>query len=231
MLPSDVPEYSVHTKPSPVEHWRHVVEIVALITAAVWAFYVFVYQERIKPAGEPPRLQFSTSVTRQALQGGKELVTIGVTLKNTGATDISMGAMLVNAYGVRYKRAGAAEMQQIQPTSGIMIVNGGLSNDSPTLLYSHLSLWQAFGAHRQFKLNVGEEVRIDEPFVIKRGVYDTLRTTDAHCYGRSDDPAVSVYDPKRAPDHSFDVPDLVANGRHAGLTCGGSSYYTGEYAL
>jgi hypothetical protein len=231
MLPSDVPEYSVRTKLSPVEHWRHVAEIVALITAAVWAFYVFVYQERIKPAGEPPRLQFSTSVTHQALQDGKELVTVGVTMKNTGATDISMGAVLVNAYGVRYKRDVAGITQQIQPASGITIVNRGLSNDTPALLYSHLSLWKAFGANRQFKLNVGEEVRLDEPFVIKRGAYDTLRTTDAHCYQRSDDAAVVAYSPKRAPDQSFNVVDIVANGRHAGMTCAGSSYYTGEYAL
>ena len=116
MLPAGVPEYRVQTKPSLVEHWRHLVEIVALLTAAVWAFYVFVYQERIKPAAEPPRLQMSTNVSREALHGGKELVTINVTLKNTGSNDVAIGAVLVNAYGLRYRSGGPAAPRETNPS-------------------------------------------------------------------------------------------------------------------
>jgi len=82
--PNSVPEYRVYSEPSPVEHWRHLVEIVALVTAAVWVFYVFVYRERIKPSGEPPRLEPVVSIVHEPLQGGKELVTIAATLKNSG---------------------------------------------------------------------------------------------------------------------------------------------------
>jgi hypothetical protein len=32
---------------------RHVVEVLALVAAGAWAFYTFIYQEKIKPANEP----------------------------------------------------------------------------------------------------------------------------------------------------------------------------------
>jgi len=35
MAPIEVPEYRVHSQPSPVERMRHIVEIVALIGAAL----------------------------------------------------------------------------------------------------------------------------------------------------------------------------------------------------
>ncbi len=34
--------------------FRHVIEAVAIVAAGLWAFYIFVYQEKIKPSGEPP---------------------------------------------------------------------------------------------------------------------------------------------------------------------------------
>jgi len=232
MLPTDVPEYRVHTKPSPVEHWRHLVEIIALVTAAVWGFYVFVYQERIKPAGEPPRLQVSANVTHETLQGGKELVTISVTLKNTGSTDISVGTLLVDAYGTHYNAEAAHESREIRPASGIRIVNRGLMSVAPVLLYSHLSQWEPLGARQSLRLPTGEELTFAEPFVIRRHAYDTLRVTYAYCYQRSDNPAVTAYDPKRIPDGAFDIRDMLrANGLHEGLRCGGTLSYNGEYAL
>jgi hypothetical protein len=78
----------------------------------------------------------------------------------------------------------------------------------------------------------GEQFSIADPFVIARGTYDTLRVSFAFCYQRSDDGAVSIYRPKRTPDGGFDVHELLAtSGAHAGLHCGGTPFYNGEYAL
>jgi hypothetical protein len=232
MLPTDVPEYRVHTQPSRVEHWRHLVEIVTLVTAAVWAFYVFVYQERIKPASELPSLQVSASVAHEPLHGGKELVTINVTLNDTGSNDVSMASLLVNAHGVLYK-GSASEAQEIRPANGITIVSHTLRGSDPELLYSHFSLWEPLGATRRtLRLPKGEQLSFAEPFVIERGRYDTLRVTYAYCYQRYDDETVSVYKPKRTPDGAFEIRDVVAaNATHAGLRCGGTNSYAGEYAL
>ena len=231
MLPSEVPEYRVHTKLSRVEHWRHLVEIVALVSAAIWAFYVFVYQERIKPASEAPRMEVAARLTHEPLQGDKELVTINVTMKNTSSAEIAVGALLVNAYGVLYK-GGRADKADLHPTPGIIIVNRGLASARPVLLYGHLVLWQPLATHRPLTLPIGEELTLAEPFVIKRHQYDTVRLTYAYCYQRSDDSAVSAYVPKRMPDGAFDVSALLKmTNAHAGLRCGGTLNFNGEYAL
>ena len=44
---------------------RHVVEAVAIVGAALWAFYVFVYQERIKPASATPPQDFISDLKLQ----------------------------------------------------------------------------------------------------------------------------------------------------------------------
>lgn len=233
MLPADVPEYRVHTKLSRVEQWRHVLEIVALIAAAIWAFYVFIYQERIKPAAAPPLLQVDTRVAHDALEGGKELVTINVTLKNTGLTDIAMGALLVNAYGMRYANDGTRESREFHPARGITIINRGLRSDAPVLLYSHLSEWEPLGVARQtLRLPTAQELTFERPFVIERRAYETLRITYAYCYQRLDNRNATALVARRARDGAFDVRDILrANGMHAGLRCGGTLSYNGEYAL
>lgn len=231
MLPSEVPEYRVHTKLSRVEHWRHLVEIVALVTAAVWGFYVFVYQERIKPAGEPPRMEFSTNVTHEALQGDKELVTINVTMKNTSAAEIAIGGLLLNAYGVFYKSGSAGE-EDLHPMPGISVVNRGLPSVPPALLYAHLAMWQPLGTSRPLTLPIGEQLNVAESFAVKRHLYDTVRLQFAYCYQRSDDRAVTAYVPKRTPGGGFDVKSMLKlRDLHAGLRCGGTLTYSGEYAL
>ncbi len=233
MLPAEVPEYRVHTKLSRVEHWRHVLEIVALIAAAIWAFYVFIYQERIKPAGEPPRLQVDTRVSHDALEGGTELVTIKTTLKNTGSTDIAMGALLVNAYGMRYASDGTRESREFHPSRGITIINRGLRSAAPVLLYSHLSQWQPLGITRQIlRLPIAQELTFERSFVIERRTYETMRITYGYCYQRQDNQTTTTFVPRRARDGAFDVRDILrANGLYVGLRCGGTLSYNGEYAL
>jgi hypothetical protein len=92
----------VHSHPSPVEHWRHLVEIVALAAAAVWALYIFVYQERIKPASAPPEVQTIISVDHTTIGSGKELVKVSARMKNAGEAPFAMVGMVVNVYGIRY---------------------------------------------------------------------------------------------------------------------------------
>jgi hypothetical protein len=232
MLPTGVPEYRVQTKPSLVEHWRHLAEIVALVTAAIWAFYVFVYQERIKPAGEPPRLQASANVTHEPLQGSRELVTINITLKNTGSNDIEVGALLVNAYGLRYRSGSAGVAQEAHPGDGIFIVNRGLERNKSELLYSHIVLRRPLGATAHAYIPQGEQVTFSMPFVVERGAYDTLRVNFIRCDQRADNPRVTSYAPKRTADGAFDVEDLVRqNDAHPGLQCGGYIASGEEFAL
>ncbi len=175
-------------------------------------------------------MQYSSALTHEALPHNKELVTIIATVKNTGSNDIALGALLANAYGVRYvDRAGKWEDD---PQPGISIVNNNIAGGKPVLLYSHLTLWAPFGAHREVRLPQAEEITLSESFVIERGQFDTVRLTHAYCYQRYDNDRVTVYQPKRTPDGGFDIRDLLRESKvHEGLRCGGVNPSGGEYAL
>jgi hypothetical protein len=43
---------------------RDIVEIVAIVAAGIWAFYVFVYENRIKPTLQPPDVTITGSIER-----------------------------------------------------------------------------------------------------------------------------------------------------------------------
>lgn len=235
MAPIEVPEYRVHSQPSPVERWRHIVEIVALVGAGIWGFYVFIYQERIKPASESPNVQISRAVSHQALPANKELVTITMTMKNIGSTGISMAGLVVNAYGVRYTERSNTGIERPRPgrASGLSLINRGLANTKPVLLYSYASLFTPLGSTLTLRIASGEYFTILIPFVIHRGTYDTLRLSFARCDQRSDDNLSTPYTLKRTTDGAFDARDFAKKNAttHRGIHCNVALFAGGEYAL
>ncbi len=92
-------KYRVHNEPSRVEQRRHLVEIIALVGAAFWAVYVFVYQERLKPASEAPDLQQSLALHHEMVSGGNEFVKVDFDIKNIGHVPAMLDGLVVNAGG------------------------------------------------------------------------------------------------------------------------------------
>jgi hypothetical protein len=224
-------DYHVYSHPSQLAKWRQIVEIAALVIAAIWAFYQFVYKERIKPASEAPNLQVLRSATHEALPRAKELVTVIITLKNLGASPVAMGGLIVNAYGIRYSDR-TDDSAPAERTTGLMTGNHGLVGSTPVLLYTYSAVWVPLGSQRPFVVLPQDTFTIPMSFVIQGGKYDTLRLDLARCDQRADNSLVTHYTPPLLKDGSFDVASMIAeNGAHSGLECGGTLYTGGEFAL
>jgi hypothetical protein len=224
-------EVHVYSHGSRLAKWRQIIEIAALIAAGIWAFYVFVYKERIKPASEAPNIQILRSVTHEALPRGKELVTVIITLKNVGTVDVQMGGLIVNAYGIRYSDR-TNESAPVLRTTGLMAANHGLVDSNPVLLYTYSAIWIPLGSARPFKILSQDTFTIPMSLVIHSGSYDTLRLDFARCDQRADNALVTHYVPQLLKDGSFDVSPMIAqNEVHSGLECGGTLYTGGEFAL
>lgn len=180
-------ELHVHSHPSGVEHWRHLVEIVALIVAAVWGIYVFVYQERIKPSGEAPRLQPAVSVHRETLSRDKEFVQVEFRLKNISGATASLAGMIVNVYGRRF--AGVSGERVETPVNGVWELNKTLVLSQPELLYSYYDTWQPFGAPapKLNRIGPGAEFTETSAFGIKPGSFDVAKITWMTCQNRPTD--------------------------------------------
>jgi len=213
-------ELHVHTHPSRLEHWRHLIEIVALVAAGIWAIYVFVYQERIKPASEVPEVQPPfISVDHSALAGSKEFVKVTATTKNAGAAPFALTGMVINVYGIRYGPQSAEHIEH--PISGVVEISKTLVPSKPTLLYSFYDTWHGFGANKDFG-GLAQGAQFDESFsfAVPARAFDSAKVTYELCWSKPGDQQWQVATQRNADGSLwFDDPLTPANVE-SGLHCG-----------
>ncbi len=205
---------------SRLERLRHLVEIVAFIGAGVWAIYVFVYQERIKPTLTPPAMHASFDITHVTPRGRKEIVTIDFHLKNISAVDLELVGAYINAFGVRYTTGGKERLTT--PVEGTLVADRGLTASKPALIAAFVNRWRGFGVRKSLPLEPGNEFAEHLAFAIPDGSYDLARVTWRVCWSRID---AGPWPMKlgRNPDGSYvfhgDTHDI---GPNKGLICNGS---------
>jgi hypothetical protein len=212
-------ELHVHSHPSRVEHWRHLIEIVALVVAAVWGLYVFVYQERIKPASTPPHLQPSVEVRHYPLDGGREFVDVKIDMTHSGGAPLAIAGMIVNVYGIRYGENAAKHVEK--PMEGVTEISYTLTPSRPELLYTFLDTWRGFGAQKRFGGLAGDGDSFSESFslVTRRYRYDAAKVEWQICWSRLGDKQWPV-SPQRRPDGAFWFANVNSGGELLpGLYC------------
>lgn len=212
-------EIHVRSHPSPVEDWRHIVEIVALIAAAIWGFYVFIYQERIKPASITPQLQPSVTVDHSPLDGGREFVKVKIGMTHSGGAPLAIAGMVVNVYGIRYGQNDSVHVER--PMQGITEISYALAPSQPKLLYTFLDTWHAFGAPKRFGSLAGNGQTFSETLslVTRKYRYDAAKIEWQICWSRPGDEqwAVTAH---RQTDGSFWFSQVDSGGSlFPGLYC------------
>ena len=80
---------------------RDVIEVVAIIIAGFWAFYVFVYENRIKPSFENPDVNVTASMQRLGERNGLVAVGMRVDLHNLGSVKTNFIGIAINVSGER----------------------------------------------------------------------------------------------------------------------------------
>jgi hypothetical protein len=154
---------------------RHVVEAVAIVLAGVWAFYTFVYTEKIKPAGEPAALSVTISVKSLGRSSTRDDFGYALTFSNTGKTVLDVAADGYNIWGERYgarpvlwKRDGPNRHEY--------------SNDLPIVSRRLITAFaelraKAVGgrALSHIEIEPGSTETIAGVFAVPRGAYDVIQ--------------------------------------------------------
>ena len=219
-------ELHVRSHPSPVEHWRHIVEIAALLGAAAWAIYVFIYQEDIKPQSELPHFQPTIVVHHDTIAGNKEFVKVEFHLNNYSRVPVSIAGIIVNVYGRRFGELPGERVEA--PLAGVTELNRTLVLSPQTLLYSYYDVWRAFGAPngKVADLPPGRDFVESFAFGIRQRSFDLARITYAICSFRPGNLKWSVYR-RQSADGSYAFGGISVQAPPAGLSCGGQR--RGEY--
>jgi hypothetical protein len=207
----------VHSHPSGVEHWRHLVEIVALTAAAIWALYVFVYQEKIKPLSAEPKLLRTVTVEHTNLQSGKEFVKVNVELKNIGESEVQISAIVANLYGFKFLQKTGRQVDV--PLSGIEKINFALTTSPMKPLYSFFDAWHSGGSSKPNNVSIEPGESWSEAFVlgIRPGEYDGANILVSYCYSH---PTSQVWQLRKVY-RSDGTAWLEFNDTHPGLVCTG----------
>lgn len=87
--------------PHAVAITRDVIEILAIVIAGVWAFYVFAYENRIKPSLAQPDVNLSASIERLSERNGLIAVGLRMEFHNVGTVKAHFLGVAVNVYGQR----------------------------------------------------------------------------------------------------------------------------------
>ncbi len=165
---------------------RDVVEIVAIVAAGLWALYVFVYEQRIKPASEPPSLILTGSLHRLGAQNGLTRIGMNATILNNGHTNASLIATSFAADGLRYS-ANAVPMID-RSIDGLTTYERDGRISSRTLVYRIVELTRQISPKysTSFTLAPGQSVPYSAIFVVKSGEFDTIALYGSLAYTKND---------------------------------------------
>jgi hypothetical protein len=78
---------------------RDIVEVLAVIAAGAWAFYVFVYENRIKPSFEQPEINISAAMQQLNERNGLIGVGLRIQFHNVGSVKANFLGFAANVYG------------------------------------------------------------------------------------------------------------------------------------
>ena len=155
--------------------WRHVIEGVAIVAAGLWAFYTFIYQEHIKPAGEPAALAPKIVVERLGRDATRDIVSVKLQLRNVGKTEIDIAAEAIDIYGIRYgdKAIDSRKKRGAQ----VALFTHQVPEISRSVVFREYELRAAAkggipGYHIISEPDASAE--LPETVVVRRGAYDAL---------------------------------------------------------
>ncbi len=166
--------YHVRIAEDPWATLRHIVEAVAIVSAGVWAFYTFIYQEKIKPAEEPAALNVSISVQGFGHDRLRDFFGLKLVFHNTGKTEIDIAADAYNVWGERY---GTRATIRRQDTGNVRRYASNLPIVSRRLIAAFVELRDAAvggrrGTHIEMEPDTTETV--SGVFAVPRGTYDLI---------------------------------------------------------
>ncbi len=217
--------FQVYTHQSRLQHWRHIIEIAAIAGAAVWGLYVFIYQEHIKPAAEPPQLEHAISITQNALPNNRELISFQQTLSNVGTSTIYLAGIAMNVYAVRFGDRMQTTTEPLSHGSGTSTYS--IPAKSQTLLYSIGESMEPLGSTHWIHLQPSTRYAFTRTVVVPASWMDAVRITWQTCFTKS--PSRHWQLPlERRPDGSLTFVDSqhVVSDDPNGLICySGDGYY------
>jgi hypothetical protein len=166
--------YRVNLTEDPWTTLRHVVEAVAIIAAGVWAFYTFIYQEKIKPGQEPAAVAVNVAIRGLGHDRYRDYFALTRRFVNTGKTEVDLAADGFNVWGERYARR-QVPITSIKPN--IQRYDATIPIASRRVIAAFAELRDAsIGGRKGYHIIVepGASDTLESVYAVERGRYDLI---------------------------------------------------------
>jgi hypothetical protein len=153
---------------------RDIVEIVAIVAAGIWAFYVFAYENRIKPSLAEPDVNVKASMVRLGDHNGLIAVGIHLELRNVGTVKAHFLGVAVDVYG---QRIVAATPPRFKEAAGTRYTFDGFYRSQarvPVYAYAYVTRLGDPSASDDTELDPGSTLENDRTFYVPHGAFDLL---------------------------------------------------------
>jgi hypothetical protein len=165
---------------------RDVVEIVAILAAGVWAFYVFAYENRIKPSWANPQVNFSASLQRLGERKGLIALRLHQRLHNLGTVPAHFLGVAINVYGERVSSATARRTPPAPGTTYTYKAFFQTTREDPIYSLAYVTSLGDPTSTQITKLDPGDTLENDYTLYVPRGRYDLLTVEISGVFTKND---------------------------------------------
>jgi hypothetical protein len=189
---------------------RDTIEIVAILAAGFWAFYVFVYENRIKPSLTDPQISVGATLQETSHRSGAIGVLLTTEVRNTGTVRVYFAGYSVTVLGTRM----SLSTHPLPPRPDAMQdTNTFFSLSQPVAVYGFAvitTLGNPTSKH-DMELEPGGSVEQQHTFFVPEGRFDVLTARVEGCLAKSKDRTI----PSRL---------IERRSGATGVTCEGTSH-------
>jgi hypothetical protein len=165
---------------------RDLVEIVAILAAGFWAFYVFIYENRIKPSFADPQIRFVASMEKTSERSGAVGVLLKTEVQNTGSVRFYTVGYAVTVLGSRFSLSTRPMPPARTSVSEDTHTYFTLSPFTPVYGFGYLTELGNPNSPHGGELEPGGVLDQEQTFYIPAGRFDVLKTHINACYAKSD---------------------------------------------
>ncbi|HTX59813.1 MAG TPA: hypothetical protein VMH02_09035 [Verrucomicrobiae bacterium] len=167
--------YTIEMRQASFDRFKAAVEIVAIVLAGAWAFYQFIYEDKIKPFMQTPSLTVTTTLEKLGTRRGWQAVRATCTVLNDSKIRVSILARtdtLVGSSVVASPLRGGFVLKD-----GTWNVNRSYHLSKPAFLQSHSMFFSgdARSANRRLWLEPGDTFTQTNVYFVPIAKYDVLR--------------------------------------------------------
>lgn len=153
---------------------RAVVEVIAILAAGIWAFYVFAYENRIKPSMASPDVDVTATIRRLSERNGLIAVDVRLQLQNIGSVRATFLGVALNVYG---QRIVATQPHPVSVTHSIRYQLDAFYRTTapvPVYTYAYVTALGDPSSGQGTELDPGTTIANDRTFYVPKDRFDLL---------------------------------------------------------